>query len=187
MVVGTVSYCVGKVLIEPARSVGVLNNVRPWTPSGPFLGHALAVTELYVRLLEAERAGQLQVLAFEAEPGCWRFFTGPGGEAVVLKPDAFVRIGVGESEEHAFVEVDRGTESARALGIKFDRYRAYWASGREQRINDVFPRVVWLVPDARRYDQLLDVAGNQPAEAWRLFKMALFEDAVRALSGGGDG
>lgn len=177
----------GRRILEAAGSIGGGRFRRPWTPSGPFLGHALAVTELYVRLLEAERGGQLQVLDFEAEPGCWRFLTGPGGEAVVLKPDAFVRIGVGEFEEHAFVEVDRGTESTRALGIKLDRYRAYWASGREQRANDVFPRVLWLVPDAKRWDQLMDVAGRQPADAWRLFKVARFEDAVRALSGGGDG
>lgn len=104
---------------------------RPWTPSAPFLDHALAVTELYVRLLEAERGGQFQLLAFETEPDCWRSFHGPAGEMVVVKPDAFVRIGAGEFEEHAFVEVDQGTESRRALAVKLDRYRTYWASGRE--------------------------------------------------------
>ncbi|MGH2554565.1 MAG: replication-relaxation family protein [Actinomycetota bacterium] len=178
---------VGRRLLEGMRPVGTGRFRRPWTPSATFLHHALAVTELYVRLLEAERGGHLEVLTYDAEPDCWRTFTGPGGEAVVVKPDAYVRIGVGAFEEHAFVEVDRGTESARALGIKLDRYRAYWASGREQQGNDVFPRVVWLVPDAKRHDQLVDVASRQPAEAWRLFKVARFEDAVSALAGGGNG
>ncbi len=161
---------------------------RPWTPLAPFLDHALAVTELYVRLLEAERQGRLQVLAFDAEPGCWRASIGPAGERVVLKPDAFVRIGTGEFEELAFIEVDRGTESTRALGLKFDRYRAYWASGREQQSRGVFPRVLWLVAASeRRYQQLVDVAVGQPPDAWQLFHIARFADAVSALIGEGDG
>lgn len=178
---------VGQRLLEAAEAGRSGRLRRPWTPSAPFLDHALGVTELYVRLLETEREGQLQVLAFEAEPRSWRAFDGPGGETVVLKPDAFVRLGVGEFEEHVFVEVDRGTESTRALGVKCDRYRAYWASGREQRAHDVFPRVLWLVPDARRYEQVVDVAASQPADAWQLFKVALSEDGVPALAGGGDG
>ncbi len=159
---------------------------RPWTPSAPFVDHALAVTELYVRLLEVARRDEMQLLGFEAEPTCWRAFTGPVGERVVLKPDAFVRLGVREFEESAFVEVDRGTESTTALGAKFERYRAYWSSGREQRERGVFPRVLWLVPNGRRRDQLIDVAGRQPADAWRLFRIARFDEAVQAMVGGPD-
>jgi hypothetical protein len=189
---GSASYVyaldgVGQRILDGARPIGGSRFRRPWTPSVSFVDHTLAVTELYVRLVEAERDGLLQVLAFDAEPACWRSFNGSGGEVVMVKPDAYSVLGVGEFEEHAFIEVDRGTESSQALRVKFDRYRAYWVSGREQRTKDVFPRVVWLVPDSGRQRQLVDIAGRQPAEAWQLFKVGLFEDAVSALTGGGDG
>lgn len=178
---------VGQRILDAARPASETRFRRPWTPSAPFVDHALAVTELYVRLVEAEWDELLQVLVYDTEPVCWRSFNGPGGEVVMVKPDAYAVLGVGEFEEHAFIEVDRGTESSQALRVKLDRYRGYWASGREQRSRDVFPRVVWLVPDGRRLDQLVDIAARQPAEAWSLFKVALFENAVSALSGGGDG
>ena len=69
---------------------------RPWTPGNQFLAHSVAVTELYVVLCERARDGGGEVLAFDAEPLCWRRFTGSGGAAVWLKPDAFVRFGAGE-------------------------------------------------------------------------------------------
>jgi hypothetical protein len=160
---------------------------RPWTPSAPFIDHALAVTELYVRLVEAGRRGEFELLAFDAEPACWRSFSGPGGERVTLKPDAYVRVGIGDFEELSFVEVDRATESNQAVAIKCDRYRLYWMTGGEQRRTKAFPRVVWLVPDGRRQQQLVDVAGKQPPEAWRLFKVAMFDGAMNALTGDGRG
>ena len=174
---------VGQRLLDKARRLDGSRTRRAWTPSASLLDHALGVSEVFVRLVEAERGGQLQVLEFETEPNCWRSFHGAGGEVVVVKPDAFVRLGIGEYEEHVFVEADRGTESTRALDIKFDRYRLYWASGREQAAHDVFPRVVWLVPNAKRYSQLVDVAARQPTESWRLFQVGLHEDAVVALMG----
>src|SRR5205823_10179344 len=137
---------------------------RPWTPSAPFLRHALCVTELYVRLVEVARQAGFVVEAFDAEPACWRAFTEAAGQVEFLKPDAYVRLGTEEFAEHTFVEVDLGTESKPALARKFDRYRLYWMTGAEQRRRGVFPRVVWLAPYAMRYDQVLDVASRQPAE-----------------------
>jgi hypothetical protein len=160
---------------------------RPWTPSRPFLGHALAVSEVYVRLSEVARLGAFEIEAFEGEPACWRAFNGAGGELVFLKPDAYIRLGTEELTEQTFVEVDCGTESSVALARKCDRYRLYWSSGREQRRHGVFPRVLWLVQDQRRHDQLIDVIGRQPAEAWRLFRVALFDESVHALVGGDSG
>jgi len=128
-----------------------------------------------------------RIEAFDTEPGCWRAFTGSGGELVFLKPDALVRLGTDEFTEHAFVEVDCGTESTVALSRKFDRYRLYWASGAEQRRRGVFPRVLWLVTNHQRYDQMVEVAGRQPEAAWRLFRVSEYAEAMRALVGDGDG
>jgi Replication-relaxation len=53
---------------------------RPWTPGNAFVVHQLAVTELYVRLREAEREQTCELVAFDAEPSCWR--ASPGSAAV---------------------------------------------------------------------------------------------------------
>jgi hypothetical protein len=177
----------GQLVIGRAGPAGGSRARRPWTPSFPFLRHALAVSELYVRLVEVARMAPFQIESFDTEPGCWRGFAGTGGELLILKPDAFVRLTTEEFQDHSFVEVDCGTESTVALGRKFERYRLYRASGHEQRRHGVFPRVLWLAPNRRRYDEIVDVAGRQPEESWRLFNVAEYDEAVHALVGGGDG
>lgn len=154
-------------------------------PGLPFVTHTLAISELYVRLSEAAGTGQIDLLEFAAEPGCWRSFFGPGGAAMRLKPDAFVRIGRGAFEDLWFVEVDCSTHGKGALAAKFRTYRQYWATGREQaQWGDVFPRVLWLVPNLTRLRQLLDVAAAQPAESWQLFTVRLFDEALDVMAGG---
>ena len=83
---------------------------EPWTPSSNHLRHALAVTELYVQLRELEDEARVEVERFDAEPRCWRFFGGPGGSRLVLKPDAFVMTAVGDYVDSWFIELDRATE-----------------------------------------------------------------------------
>lgn len=158
---------------------------KPWTPGASFLAHALEVTELYVRLREAEQAGQLELTSFDAEPDCWRTFVGIGGGRVTLKPDAFIRIAVNEYEHLSFVEVDRATHSAPALGRKLTVYRRYWATGREEERFGIFPRVVVLVPSKARRDVAIEVCGTQPADSWPLFRVALSTAAIPALAGEG--
>src|SRR5438445_540887 len=80
---------------------------RPWSLGMPFLAHTLAITEVYARLVEAERKGLLQLVSFTTEPTCWRSFSGPGGARVVLKPDAYLATRLGRFEDRWFVEVDR--------------------------------------------------------------------------------
>jgi hypothetical protein len=157
---------------------------RPWTPGNQFLAHALAVTELYVELRERERSGRGELLAFDAEPLCWRRFTGVGGATVWLKPDAFVRWGAGDLEHLSFVEVDRATASAPTVARKLDLYRRYWQSGREQERFGAFPRVVLLTPVEARRDTLAAAVTRQPPEARPLYRVGLYEDGVRLLTGG---
>lgn len=153
---------------------------RPWPVSRLFLDHALEITEWYVRLVEEERAGGLNVLEYRAEPR--RLYpTGLGGQTW-LKPDAFVRLGNNEWEEHWFVEVDRDTEHVPALRRKLDQYVAYWRTGIEQARNEVFPQVLWIVPNVRRYDELIDEFGRLPETVWPLFKVALRDRAISSIS-----
>lgn len=157
---------------------------RPWTPGQAFLWHRLDVSEVYVRLRESERLDKLELLEFWAEPLCWRRFTGVGGARTVLKPDAFARVGVGEFEHLTFVEVDRATEATPTIARKLAIYRRYFQTGREQERFGAFPRIVFLVPDEERKAVIVDVLAAQPPERWDLFRVALFDDAVTALTKG---
>jgi hypothetical protein len=156
---------------------------RPWEGSTIFFDHVLAVSELYVRSKEAERADELELLQFDAEPACWRYWTDASGARLVLKPDAFVVTAIGELVFPTFVEVDLSTESRTVIRRKAETYAAYWRSGVEQAATDVFPRVTWLVPNEHRLEQVVDALGRLPADTWRLFQVATHEQATAHLVG----
>jgi hypothetical protein len=78
-----------------------------------------------------------------------------------------------------FLELDMATHGVSALERSFRQYRQHWASGREQaRWQDTYPSVLWLVPHVARLRQLIDVAGAQPPEAWQLFQVRLYDEAL---------
>ena len=134
----------------------VRGRFRP-EPGGRYVRHRLAVSELYVQLRSADREGELDLLAFDAEPDCWRRSVDGFGGALVLKPDAFVRIGIGAYEERCFVEVDLATESRSVIAAKVRAYLDYFHSGTEQAAHGVFPRVVLLTNSEVRRAALVDV------------------------------
>ena len=157
---------------------------RPRPVGRAHLDHALAVAEVYVRVVLAERAGELRLLRFAGEPGAWRSFYGAGGVVVTLAPDAYLVTSVDGFEDHWFLELDLGTESAATLARKLAVYRGYWQSGTEQAAREVFPKVLWLVPDESRAGVLAKVISRQPTEAQSLFAVALSEQAVARLRQG---
>lgn len=156
---------------------------RPWSPGLAFLAHRLAVGELYVALVEAERAGRCELLDFAAEPVSWRRYAAVHGGSAHVKPDAFVRLGVGAYERGAFVEVDRATESAAAIARKCRAYRRYWEAGREQARRGYFPQVVFGVPAEARKAAVVEVFARQPEDSWPLWRVVLAPDLAAALIG----
>ena len=150
---------------------------KPW-----FQDHTLAISELYVRLVEISREGTAELLAFDAEPACWRCFTGIGGQRVVLKPDASVRLGTGEYEQRAFIELDLDSEHLPTIDRKCQRYLAYFRSGTEQREHGMFPRVWWLVPTLARAEGIASVIARLADSAHHLFRVALSEEAPELLT-----
>jgi hypothetical protein len=151
-------------------------------PGDRFVSHVLACTELVVRLHEAERAGALDLIEVQSEPTCWRPFLGPFASRRVVKPDLFVRVGAGTLEDRWMIEVDLATEATGALLRKTQRYLEHYRSGNEQRHHGVYPCVLWLVPDARRAEQIKEVMRRLPVEAGRLFTVCRFEDAIGLLA-----
>ena len=154
--------------------------LRP-EPGERFVRHRLAVSELYVRLVEAarvDRGDDLEVIAYEAEPDSWRPFDGYGATERMLKPDAFLRLGVGELEHWWFCELDLGTVSRRARESQAAAYRAYWRSGAA---GEVMPRVLWVTPNdlvSRVASTAINPAGNASA----LFVVTTLDRAIEAAA-----
>lgn len=131
-----------------ARS-GRTNRRRYFEPTYAFMEHTLAVARTLAGLVEASRDRDFEVLEYLSEPDCWRPFTSPIGPTV-LKPDLYVVTADAEVEAHSFVEVDRGTEHLPTVLQKCRVYQDYWGTGRAQEELQLFPSVVWIVPDDRR-------------------------------------
>ncbi len=162
---------------------------RVEAPGTLHLAHTLATTELALRLLEAARAGVLELIETpQQEPRCWRSYPGVGGVQRTLKPDLFVRVGVGGAgagdhlEDRWAIEVDLASESGRTIARKTVRYLEHYHSGREQREHGTYPRVLWAVPDQQRAEQITGVLDRQPAEARRLFTVCLLDRVVDLLA-----
>lgn len=151
-------------------------------PGTLHLAHTLAKTELVVRLQEAARAGDLELIEVQQEPVCWRRFVGAGGARLVLKPDLFARLGARALEDRWMVEIDLGSESGRTLLRKAARYLEHYRSGREQHEHGVYPRVLWLVSERERCEQVEVVLGRLPTDGQRLFDVREFTNATEFLA-----
>jgi len=176
----------GRRLIAYWNGKGAASDRGVHEPGAAFVAHQLAVSELYVTLVETHRAGTIELLAFEGEPQCWRTFTGPLGGPRIVKPDARVELAVGEYEHVSFVEVDLGTEGRGALTRKCAAYLAYYRAGREQAEHGLFPRIVWITPNPARVQAIESVRRALPVDSRKLFVTAPTGAALAALAGGED-
>ena len=152
-------------------------------PSAMFTEHTLATSELVVQLTRATRSGHGQLLGLEAEPRCWRRFSGATGR-LTLKPDLFVALGVGDYEDRFFVEIDRSTEHLPTVVRKCRLYDLYYQSGIEQHRHGVFPKVCLVVPNPERADRLRRVIDHARHLEASLFVVSTADTAMDALLGG---
>jgi hypothetical protein len=174
----TIIYGVGAAGVKLLARRGFVQK-RLGTPGERYVKHTLAATELVVALHEADRDGILELIEPpQFEPACWRGFIGVGASRVVLKPDLFIRIGAGGlSEDRWMIEVDLATEASATIRSKAERHLAYYRSASEP----VHPRVLWVVPDLRRAEQIAEVLRPLPAPAGKLFSVCLAAEVVRFL------
>ncbi len=165
-----------------ARLFGDASRRRSREPSLAHLAHVLAVAELVARLHERARLGDVELLAVEAEPICWRPLIAPHGGRVWLKPDLRLTIGRDEHELHWFVEVDRGSEHRSALIRKLRVYLAAWRDGGEQARAGVLPRVLWATPDHHRAQVITRVWQSLTGVPDGLFVASATDRAVAVLT-----
>jgi hypothetical protein len=158
-------------------------------PGMHFFAHTLAVADVAVTLVEAERTTVgLAIEHLGTEPGNWRRYLGVGGETKWLKPDLHVitshDVGGDEVEdEHEFLEIDLGTEHLPRIQTKCQMYLAYAKTGAYQAAHGLFPAVVWLSADRARRAALRAAVGATRGLPAELFRVVSPEDYLDGLVG----
>lgn len=181
-------------LVNLVAGRGAVGRAR--TPGERYIGHALAVADVHLELVQAARRRLLSVYQIQLEPASWRQFADAGGRRS-LKPDLFAVTAPGsdrEYEDHWFVEVDLATESLPTVIRQCRFYEAYRRSGQAQAEAGVFPRVVWVVPTETRASKLheaLTYARDLDRDLFRVVKAEqllplLRGDDINQAKGGDD-
>lgn len=118
---------------------------RTRTPGAPFLNHALAVSDIYVTLIENSRINDFCVSTFDTEPACWH----PTGNGAYLKPDAYLVLATSTYKDCWWLEIDRATESKPRIKRKIQNYIDHLTTGGTGPDGSP-PRILFSVPDHRR-------------------------------------
>lgn len=150
---------------------------RPWTPGTLFLDHSLAVSELYVALREAERAGLLELSAFSAEPASWQRTASLG----TIKPDAYTLLAHGDIEDAWWLEVERSIKSRNTLRRKLSLYLLAAQAG-VTGPDGILPRVLVTVLNEQRLETMQEIIGDLGPAAQRLISVTLYHQAVEYLA-----
>ena len=130
---------------------------RPGAPGERSLRHLLAVSELYVDLVDQMRRGGQTACTFKAEPGSWW----PNGRRGWLKPDAYVVLERERARDHWWVEVDLATESLPTVRGKVQAYLEFQARG-ERSPDDVTPWVLISTMTRPRCDAIRRMVRRLP-------------------------
>ncbi len=149
---------------------------RPELPGLPFVAHQLAVSELYVSLVELSRHEGFSVDAFTAEPVCWW----PNSLGGWLKPDAFLSLTGGDVTDAWWLELDRSTEHLPTVRRKLRAYLDFASRG-QVGPTGVMPRVLVCVPDDARREAVAGVIARLPAPAEELLHATEATAAPRFL------
>lgn len=172
-----------RVLHESERGDGQPLRRREVEPSLYFLEHTLAIAEVHVSLVEADRAGYIRLTGLQLEPHCWRPYNSMGGSTLRLKPDMAATTESDDYEDHWFFEVDLGSEAPSRVLRKCQQYEQYLHTGLEQRRIGVFPAVAWIVPDVARRGLLAARIGAEVGLTLGLHRVICPEDLDDLLQG----
>ena len=118
---------------------------KPATPGTLFLGHTLAISDIYVSLHDAAQCHNFHVSTFTTEPACWQ----PTGHGNYLKPDAYCVLSTATHRDCWWLEIDQATESVSRVRTKCHAYLHYLSHG-GLGPDDVPPRVLFTTPDQPR-------------------------------------
>lgn len=158
---------------------------RFYEPYPMFLEHSLAVSEIYTLLKELHRQKKIELLTIQNEPKCWRNFS-DRGISFYVKPDLFASLIPAHENEYElsfYFELDRATEAPIRVIKKCKQYIAYYNSGIEQRLNGVFPYVIWITVNKKRQEQLIRYIQENLPKAVELFQVITIEEFESLICG----
>ena len=151
---------------------------QPHTPTDRFLKHSLAVSELYVQLVELARQQSFTLAGFQGEPACW-WLDSAGSW---MKPDAYACLETTDVTDNWAVEVDQATESLPTLRRKLLAYLQLAERGENGPDDEVLPRVLITVPDERRHTAVRELVEELPDPAECLFAVVVQQRAARFMA-----
>ena len=156
-----------------------------YEPTQHHVEHTLAITEVFIETLEAVRDSEkLSLEIFSFEPNSWRSYQKLSGIGRTLKPDAYLELVNHDYEDHYFLEIDRSTESLARVVNTCKKYIEYYRSGIEQRQKEVFPFVLWIVPDDKRKLAISKAIQKELYNFWELFTVITLEEYPDYIKGG---
>jgi hypothetical protein len=158
--------------------------IRRKEPSLHFMQHCLAIADCAIALNVAASDRHFELQTVETEPTCWRRYLSRSGATETLKPDLRVVTIQGDYEDTWFIEVDRATESIPTLVKQCRQYLAYRQTGQEQADHEVFPAVLWVLPDDRRLQRLHDALAAARGFDSSIFRLTTNDGLAEAVAGG---
>jgi hypothetical protein len=125
---------------------------KPATPGTLFLAHTLAISDIYVQLIDASRNHTVTMPHFVTEPACWQ----PTGHGDYLKPDAYCVLSTATHRDCWWLEIDQATEPLPRIRTKSRAYLDYLNHGGLGPDN-VTPRILYTTPNAPRTEAIKQV------------------------------
>lgn len=177
----------GLKLLKSQDQAVTLRYKNQYEPTQHHVEHTLAITEIFVETVEtARKAEHLSLENFSFEPNSWRSYQKLSGVGITLKPDAYLELVNHEYEDHYFIELDRSTESLSRIVNTCKKYIEYYRSGIEQRQKEVFPYVLWIVPDEERKLSISKAIQKELYNFWELFTVITLDEFPNFIKGGVD-
>lgn len=174
----------GHRLVAADEGEEVPRRQRPREVSTTFLDHLLAITEVRTSIEEAVRQEADTKAVVALEPDCWRTALSPSGQVQVLRPDLAVTITSPAYEDRYLMEVDRATENPGRVIATCWRYQEHQATSAQASDGDVFPLVVWLVPNDRRRHRLERAIAHSTGLLRDLFRVIRLDQLPTLIHGG---
>ena len=153
-----------------------------YEPGLLFLDHTLAIGDIYCDIVSYSRNKDWYISHIETEPSCWRPFNTLTGKSTILKPDLRIHLQLRNTELSWFIEIDRATSHKKAITTKLQTYLDYYLSGKEQLENNVFPRVIWVVPMVQRHIWMEKIISTFNHKIPGLFIVRTTESATHELA-----
>jgi hypothetical protein len=170
---------VGRRLQALQRGQQLIGRLRhPRTPGAPFLNHALAISDIYVTLIETSRHHDFHVSTFQGEPACWH---PTGHNNQYLHPDAYLVLATSAHQDCWWLEVDQATESLPRIKRKCSSYLDFLVHGGVGP-DAVPPRILFSAPDPQRVQAIKNtITKLTTTETEHLISVTTHEDADKFL------